>query len=69
MSLTNPLLNARAQTWEEVFFRPSLTFVVPKYQRQYSWPKDMINEFWEDLNTREKLFVGTVKNISLKILK
>ena len=62
MSLANPHLDAFAKTWEDSFFRPSqnTSFLIPKYQRKYSWKDVQVEEFWQDLNTSDNLFIGTV---------
>ena len=61
-SLTNPTLNAEAKTWETQFFSPpsGTKFKIPNYQRQYSWGKNEVEEFWNDLNNESNLFFGTI---------
>jgi len=34
-------------------------FVVPRYQRQYTWDKSNIGDFWSDLKSTDMLFFGT----------
>lgn len=36
-----------------------LDWVVPNYQRKYSWKDDHLNDFWEDLNSNQETFFGT----------
>jgi uncharacterized protein with ParB-like and HNH nuclease domain len=41
------------------------TFTVPKYQRNFSWTKDEVQELWEDVGTaaeggKQDYFLGTI---------
>jgi uncharacterized protein with ParB-like and HNH nuclease domain len=43
------------------FFTQDNIFEIPRYQRPYSWGKDQINEFWNDLNDDDSnFFIGSV---------
>lgn len=54
-------LNASASTAGELL--SSSTFEIPEFQRDYSWGKDEINEFWSDLSNNirsDTYFLGLV---------
>lgn len=38
------------------------TFVIPRFQREYSWEPDHVTEFWTDLNNNmsESYFIGSM---------
>lgn len=38
------------------------TFVIPRFQRAYSWEPDQINQFWNDItdNLSESYFIGSM---------
>lgn len=40
----------------------SNTFVIPRFQREYSWESDQINQFWNDVieNVSESYFIGSM---------
>jgi uncharacterized protein with ParB-like and HNH nuclease domain len=49
------------ETIEELYSEPkSFQYLIPKYQRPYSWRKENIDEFWNTILTNESTFVGTV---------
>ena len=49
------------ETIEELYSEPkSFQYLIPKYQRPYSWRKENIDEFWNTILTNEPTFVGTV---------
>ena len=29
-------------------------YIIPRYQREYSWEKEQLEEFWEDINKQIK---------------
>ena len=33
-----------------IMMMPKMTYFIPRYQRPYSWKKEQIEDFWEDLN-------------------
>ncbi|HFK2947997.1 TPA: DUF262 domain-containing protein [Stenotrophomonas maltophilia] len=41
-------LNAETRSVNEIF-SPSKKYVVPRFQREYSWTQEEIDEFWEDI--------------------
>ena len=48
-------------TLGDSFFGRECEFVIPRYQRPYSWGKDQIDEFWNDLNDDDSnFFIGSV---------
>lgn len=40
----------------------SHTFVIPRFQREYSWESEQINQFWSDVteNVSESYFIGSM---------
>jgi hypothetical protein len=51
--------NAEDKTIEEILFG-RYTFMVPRYQRPYSWSADQLEEFWNDLvNSEDTYFLGS----------
>jgi uncharacterized protein with ParB-like and HNH nuclease domain len=40
----------------------SHTFVIPRFQREYSWESEQINQFWSDIteNVSESYFIGSL---------
>lgn len=43
------------------FFGRHSEFVIPRYQRPYSWTKDQVNDFWNDLiDNQSNYFIGSV---------
>ena len=39
--------------------KSNVTYSIPDFQREYSWDKENILEFWNDLNNSEDLFFGS----------
>ncbi len=39
--------------------KSNVTYSIPDFQREYSWEKENIVEFWEDLTTSDDLFFGS----------
>ncbi|MBU1202456.1 DUF262 domain-containing HNH endonuclease family protein [Patescibacteria group bacterium] len=36
-------------------------FIIPEFQREYTWGKDQLDEFWDDINSAEgDYFLGTI---------
>ena len=35
-------------------------YIIPRYQREYSWTKENLEEFWNDLLTDEEFFFGSI---------
>ena len=55
-------IDARATRLKEIFFAEESRLLVPEYQREFSWKKEQLEAFWEDLvgpNARGT-FGGTV---------
>jgi uncharacterized protein with ParB-like and HNH nuclease domain len=49
------------ETLEDLYSEPkSFQYLIPKYQRPYSWKKENIDELWEVILKNETTFVGTV---------
>jgi uncharacterized protein with ParB-like and HNH nuclease domain len=42
-------IDARAVRLKEVFFAEDSRLLVPEYQREYSWKREQLEAFWEDL--------------------
>ena len=40
--------NTSNQTWRQLFGNGT-TYVVPKFQRDYSWTQDQWDDLWQDL--------------------
>lgn len=60
VNLETPL-NASASTAGELL--SSSTFEIPQFQREYSWGKDEVSEFWSDLSknlTSDSYFLGLI---------
>jgi uncharacterized protein with ParB-like and HNH nuclease domain len=54
-------LDASAKTVAELFSKS--TFVIPQYQREYSWKADEVEEFWGDLKNTlglDDYFLGLI---------
>ena len=51
--------NAEDKRIEDILFS-RYTFMVPRYQRPYSWREDQLEEFWNDLaNSEDTYFLGS----------
>jgi len=45
----------------DILSKRDVFYVVPRYQRQYSWKEEHINDFWEDLSDEDPTyFLGTL---------
>jgi len=51
---------AKNSTLAELWGSAGAKYVVPRYQREYSWSKDNIQEFWKDLHQDTNLFLGSI---------
>ena len=49
---------------DELFTNNSSTYMIPRYQRPYSWEREQISELWNDLlesyHENEDFFFGTM---------
>lgn len=54
-------LNAETRSVNEIF-SPSKKYVVPRFQREYSWTQEEIDEFWEDIVQQISLKAGKPKH-------
>jgi uncharacterized protein with ParB-like and HNH nuclease domain len=48
------------QTLNDLFEYPTSRYIIPKYQREYSWKKQQFEEYWKLINNDEEIFIGTV---------
>lgn len=48
------------QTLNDLFDYPTSKYIIPKYQREYSWEKQQLEEFWKLIVSDEEIFIGTV---------
>ena len=55
-------IDARATRLKEIFFAEESRLLVPEYQREFSWKKEQLEAFWEDLvgPSARGTFGGTV---------
>ena len=53
-------MNAVAKTVHAVF-SPNNKYIVPRYQREYSWKEDDVDEFWSDIIQQIKCEAGVPK--------
>lgn len=51
---------AKNSTLAELWGSAGAKYVVPRYQREYSWSKENIQEFWKDLHQDTNLFLGSI---------
>lgn len=47
-------LNAETRSVNEIF-SPNKKYVVPRFQREYSWQSEEVEEFWDDIAQQIKL--------------
>ena len=52
--------NARDVSLQELWGRSENRYEVPRYQREYSWTKEEVESLWNDLNSEEDFFLGSV---------
>lgn len=45
---------------QEVYIQPKNTFLIPRYQRQYTWEETNIEEFWQTILSEDPVFLGTI---------
>ncbi|WP_080487065.1 DUF262 domain-containing protein [Burkholderia ubonensis] len=50
-------LNAETRSVNEIF-SPNKKYIVPRFQREYSWQAEEVEEFWDDVVQQIKLFPG-----------
>ncbi len=48
------------QTVADLYNEPKSKYVIPRYQREYSWGKEQLEEFWKLLVADEPTFLGSV---------
>lgn len=44
----------------DIFIKPNQQFEIPRYQRQYAWEEENIEEFWKTIIGDDEVFLGTV---------
>lgn len=54
-------LNAETRSVNEIF-SPNKKYLVPRFQREYSWKEEEIDEFWEDIVQQIHISEGSVSN-------
>lgn len=54
-------LNAETRSVNEIF-SPSKKYIVPRFQREYSWTQEEIDEFWDDITQQISQSSGKVVN-------
>lgn len=54
-------LNAETRSVNEIF-SPSKKYIVPRFQREYSWTQEEIDEFWDDITQQITQKGGKVSN-------
>lgn len=54
-------LNAETRSVNEIF-SPNKKYTVPRFQREYSWKEEEIDEFWDDIVQQIKIKDGKVRN-------
>lgn len=54
-------LNAETRSVNEIF-SPNKKYTVPRFQREYSWKEEEIDEFWDDIVQQIKVRDGKVRN-------
>ncbi|MEZ7514493.1 DUF262 domain-containing protein [Flavobacterium frigidarium] len=55
-------LNAYTRTISTLF-STNVKYVVPRFQREYSWTKDEVSELWQDVINNLKLKDGKIENL------
>lgn len=55
-------LNAYTRTISTLF-STNVKYVVPRFQREYSWTKDEVSELWHDVINNLKIQDGRIKNL------
>ncbi|WP_081712881.1 DUF262 domain-containing protein [Burkholderia sp. AU4i] len=50
-------LNAETRSVNEIF-SPNKKYIVPRFQREYSWQTEEVEEFWDDVVQQIKLAPG-----------
>jgi len=49
------------QSLSDLFDRPNETkYIIPKYQREYSWKKQQLEEYWKLIDDIDEIFIGTM---------
>jgi uncharacterized protein with ParB-like and HNH nuclease domain len=48
------------QTLNDLFDTPTSRYIIPKYQREYSWKKQQLEEYWKLIDSQDEIFIGTV---------
>ncbi|MEJ8296124.1 DUF262 domain-containing protein [Delftia tsuruhatensis] len=54
-------LNAETRSVEDIF-SPNKKYIVPRFQREYSWKQEEVEEFWEDVVQQIGISNGKVSN-------
>lgn len=58
-------LNAETRSVNEIF-SPNKKYVVPRFQREYSWQTEEVEEFWDDIAQQIKLVSSKSKKKKIK---
>lgn len=48
------------QTFNNLFEQPTSRYIIPKYQREYSWKKQQLEEYWKLIDSEDEIFLGTM---------
>ncbi|HCQ12596.1 DUF262 domain-containing protein, partial [Flavobacterium sp.] len=48
------------KTIGDVYIQPKNKFRIPRFQRQYTWEENQIEEFWETIVSKDPVFIGTI---------
>ena len=51
---------ARESDFSELWGSTERKYIIPRYQREYSWKEDNLVTFWEDIHQEDELFFGSV---------
>lgn len=54
-------LNAQTKSVNEIF-SPNKKYIVPRFQREYSWENEEVEEFWNDIVYQIKIINNQIKN-------
>lgn len=54
-------LNAETRSVNEIF-SPNKKYIVPRFQREYSWQSEEVEEFWDDVTQQIKVNNKKIKN-------
>ena len=51
---------AKDSVFSELWGSTERKYVIPRYQREYSWGIDQLTTFWDDVHTEDEFFFGSV---------